>query len=289
MASPSMPQPRLAKHALAAELAAVQQRYRTLFETLPLGVIYYAADGLITAANPAASEMIGVDASDMLTWPTAPGWHAVREDGTPFPTEEVPVAAALRTGEVVADVLMGVPHGQTGELRWLLITAVPEAPDQDGRPQRAYAIFKDLTEQCRTEATHREGIELMGRLSAANVLGMVVADEERVYDANDTYLEIIGYTRHDLDAGGIAWREITPPEWAGRHDDAGARCGSSELAAHSRKSTYTGTGTACRSSLARPHRRPKPARRSRPCSWLVHHGRTMSACWPAGSRSDPGR
>ncbi|MGO9781780.1 MAG: SpoIIE family protein phosphatase [Streptosporangiaceae bacterium] len=212
--------PRLAKHALAAELAAVQQRYRTLFETLPLGVIYYAADGLITAANPAASEMIGVDSSDMLTWPTAPGSHAVREDGTPFPAEEVPVAVALRTGEVVADVLMGLPHGQTGELRWLLVTAVPEAPDQDGRPQRAYAIFKDLTEQRRTEVTLRGGIELMARLSAANVLGMVVADEERVYDANDAYLEIIGYGRDDLKAGGIAWRAITPPEWAEREDDA---------------------------------------------------------------------
>jgi PAS domain S-box-containing protein len=212
--------PRLVKHALAAELAAVQQRYRTLFETLPLGVIYYAADGLITAANPAASEMIGVDSSDMLTWPTAPGSHAVREDGTPFPAEEMPVAVALRTGEVVADVLMGLPHGQTGELRWLLVTAVPEAQDQDGRPQRAYAIFKDLTEQRRTEATLREGIELMGRLSAANVLGMVVADEERVYDANDAYLEIIGYARDDLKAGGIAWRAITPPEWADREDDA---------------------------------------------------------------------
>ncbi len=212
--------PRLAKHALAAELAAVQQRYRTLFETLPLGVIYYAADGLITAANPAASEMIGVDSSDMLTWPTAPGSHAVREDGTPFPAEEAPVAVALRTGEVVADVLMGLPHGQTGELRWLLVTAVPEAPDEDGRPQRAYAILKDLTEQRRTEATLREGIELMSRLSAANVLGMVVADEERVYDANDAYLEIIGYARDDLEARGIAWRAITPPEWAEREDDA---------------------------------------------------------------------
>ena len=118
---------------------------------------------------------------------------------------------------------MGVPHGQTGELRWLLVTAVPEAPDQDGRPQRAYAIVKDLTEQRRTEATLREGIELMGRLSAANVLGMVVADEERIYEANDTYLEIIGYTRDYLDAGGIAWREITPPEWADGQDDAVAQ------------------------------------------------------------------
>ncbi len=46
------------------------------------------------------------------------------------------------------------------------------------------------------------------------MLGMVVQDEYRVYDANDAYLDIIGYSRDDLEAGRIAWREITSPEWA---------------------------------------------------------------------------
>ena len=46
-----------------------EDRYRTLFETLPQGVIYCAADGLIIEANPAASEILGVDADAMISWP----------------------------------------------------------------------------------------------------------------------------------------------------------------------------------------------------------------------------
>jgi PAS domain-containing protein len=46
---------------LAAQLAITQERYRTLFDTLPQGVIYHAADGRIIEASPAAGEILGVD------------------------------------------------------------------------------------------------------------------------------------------------------------------------------------------------------------------------------------
>jgi PAS domain S-box-containing protein len=214
---------RLAGAALAAELAETQDRYRTLFETLPQGVIYYAADGLIIAANPAASAILGVDADQMLTWPQAATWHAVHENGSPFQPQELPVTVALRTGEVVTDVIMGVPHGQTGELRWLRVTAVPDARDANGRPQRAYAMFRDLTQQRQVEAALRERTELMGRLGDAGVLGVVLVGEDRVHDANDAFLAIIGYSRDDLAAGRVNWREISPPEWAAVQDDAVAQ------------------------------------------------------------------
>ena len=214
---------RRGQETLAERLTVTEDRYRTLFETLPQGVIYCAADGLIIEANPAASEILGVDADAMISWPLAPAWHAVHEDGSPCRPEEFPVAVALRTGEVVTDAVVGVPHGRTGEIRWLRITAVPDARDQDGRPQRAYAMFWDLTAQRRAEAAVRDGSELMGRLRAANVLGVVVADEQRIIEANDAYLDIIGYTREELAAGRIAWREITPPEWAGGDQDAVAQ------------------------------------------------------------------
>jgi PAS domain S-box-containing protein len=35
----------------------------------------------------------------------------------------------------------------------------------------------------------------------------------RIVDANDTYLEMIGYSREELERGEILWRNITPPEW----------------------------------------------------------------------------
>jgi PAS domain S-box-containing protein len=206
--------------ALAGDLAASQERYRALFETMPQGVVHYDADGSIIGVNPAASEILGMDLTAVTSWPVVPEGQAVREDGSPFPPQDLPVRAALRTGEIVTDVVAGVRHGRTGELRWVRITAVPDARDEQGRPSRAYAIFTDLTEQRRTEAALRQSTALLGRLREANVLGVVVVGERQIYEANDAYLDIIGYSREDLEAGRIAWRKITPPEWASTEDKA---------------------------------------------------------------------
>jgi PAS domain S-box-containing protein len=212
---------RRAQEALAMQLAATQERYRTLFETLPQGVIYYDTNGLILGANPAACQTLGLDGDELITWPLIGSTQAVHEDGSAFLASELPVAVALRTGEVVTDVVMGVPHGRTGEQRWLRVTAVPDARDADGRPQRAYAMFRDLTRERRAAAALREGAELMGRLREANVIGVVVNGEDHVHDANDAFLGIIGYTRDDVEAGRISARTITPPDWWDA--DAGAR------------------------------------------------------------------
>jgi PAS domain S-box-containing protein len=191
-----------------------QERYRTLFETMPQGVVHYDADGSVIGVNPAAGEILGMDLAAVTSWPVVPEGQAVREDGSVFPAEDLPVRVALRTGEIVTDVLVGVKHGRTGDLRWVRITAVPDARDRRGRPSRAYAIFTDLTEQRQTEAALRQSTTLLGRLRDANVLGVVVAGEFQVHEANDAYLSMIGYSRDDLEAGRVDWRKITPPGWA---------------------------------------------------------------------------
>jgi PAS domain S-box-containing protein len=208
---------------LAERLAATEERFRTLFETLPLGVVHYNADGSVLWANPAAGEILGVPPDAMTAWPldrAGRAGRAVHEDGSLFQPDEIPVVVALRTGEVVADVVVGLPHGQTGEVQWLQVTAVPDARDEQGRPQRAYAMLTDITEQRRAEAAVRQSNRLLGRLREANVLGVLVASEEGIHEANDAFLDIIGYTRDDLESGRIHWRAITPPRWAARDDDA---------------------------------------------------------------------
>ncbi len=205
--------------ALAAQLGATQERYQTLFETLPEGVIYYDTNGLILGANPAACRILGLDENEMITWPLVPG-RAILEDGSPLDPADFPVSVALRTGEVVADVVIGVPHGRTGELRWLRITAVPDARDENGHPQRAYAMFRDLTKERRAAAALREGTELLGRLREANVIGVVVNGDDHVHDANDAFLAMIGYTRDDVEAGLVSRAGITPPDWWDADADA---------------------------------------------------------------------
>jgi PAS domain S-box-containing protein len=52
------------------------------------------------------------------------------------------------------------------------------------------------------------------RLFESNMLGIILADfGGHVTEANDAYLEMLGYTREDLTGGAIRWDEITPPEY----------------------------------------------------------------------------
>ncbi|MHB1430944.1 MAG: PAS domain S-box protein [Streptosporangiaceae bacterium] len=205
---------------LAERLAVSEERFRTLFETLPVGIVHYNADGSVSGANPAASEILGFAPDAMKSWPLDRAGRAVREDGRPFGAGEPPVSVALRTGEIVADVIVGLPHGRTGEHRWLRVTAVPDARDERGRPQRVYAMITDVTEQRRSEAALTESYRLLQRLRDANVVGVAVADEDGVFEANDAYLDLIGYCRADLVTGRIRFSEITPPEWSAVNDDA---------------------------------------------------------------------
>jgi PAS domain S-box-containing protein len=207
-------QARRALEETAARLTATEERLRGVFETLPQGVIHYAADRTVLGANPAARRILGLTESEITSWPLDTLQRAVHEDGSPLPEEELPVSRALRTGQMVTDVMLGVPHGRTGEIRWLRVTAVPEARDEAGRPERAYAVFTDLTEQRRVEAALRESTALLGRLREANALGVIVSSERQIHEANDFFLDLIGYSREELEAGRLSYQLITPPEYA---------------------------------------------------------------------------
>jgi PAS domain S-box-containing protein len=198
-----------------------EERYRRLFETMLHGVVHQDADGTITSVNPAAAEILGAPAGALVGLRSDdPSWHAVHEDGSPFPGSDHPAMESLRTGEVVRDVVMGVTDGRTGERRWLLVTAVPEESDQHGVPQSVYTMFTDITEQRRAAAALREWDRFLGRLRDTNVLGFVLADERRVLEANDAFLAMVGHDRGELTRGAVDWRAMTPPEWKPR-DDAG--------------------------------------------------------------------
>ena len=196
-----------------------EERYGTLSQTLPHGVIRCSADGTIIGADPAAADLLGLPAQEMTTWPVGWAWSAVDQEGSPFRQDELPVMRALRTREIVSGVVIGLPHRRTGELRWLRVTAVPDTLDEQGLPQSAHAIFTDITGQHRAEVALRSN-RLLGRLQSANVLGVAVASEEGVHEVNDAFLDIIGYTRDDIRSWPFSWRAITPLEWAAGDDAA---------------------------------------------------------------------
>jgi PAS domain S-box-containing protein len=55
------------------------------------------------------------------------------------------------------------------------------------------------------------------RLVEANIIGIFIFDsEDRIVEANDAFLQIVGYNRDDLVAGRVRSTNLTPPEWRDR-------------------------------------------------------------------------
>jgi PAS domain S-box-containing protein len=57
------------------------------------------------------------------------------------------------------------------------------------------------------------------RLVDANIIGIFIWDfEGQILEANEEFLNIVGYDRGDLAAGRLRWTDLTPPEWLDRYE-----------------------------------------------------------------------
>jgi PAS domain S-box-containing protein len=67
----------------------------------------------------------------------------------------------------------------------------------------------------------REREARIRRLVDANIIGIVIWDVQgRIIDANQAFLDIVGYAREDL--ASLRWTELTPAEWRDVDDQASA-------------------------------------------------------------------
>ncbi|MFW6150680.1 MAG: PAS domain S-box protein [Chloroflexota bacterium] len=93
--------------------------------------------------------------------------------------------------------------------------------DNAGGVQGLVLALRETTERRRAEEATWESQRRFQRLIESNVIGMLVADlEGGVLEANDTFLDIVGYDRQDLEEGRIDWYRITPEEYHRADEEA---------------------------------------------------------------------
>ncbi|HYM09558.1 MAG TPA: sigma 54-interacting transcriptional regulator [Bryobacterales bacterium] len=85
--------------------------------------------------------------------------------------------------------------------------------DENGELQGFARVVRDFSKRHLTEETLRES---SGRLrqspAESNIVGIVSGEFDRVTEASDEFLRMVGYSRADLAAGQLHWPDITPPE-----------------------------------------------------------------------------
>ncbi len=88
-----------------------------------------------------------------------------------------------------------------------------------------YRRQRDISERLAAEAEERAKeaaaySERFRRLLEGGIIGIAVANEQTITEANDTFLALSGYSRRDLEEGNINWRVLTAPEYADRDKQA---------------------------------------------------------------------
>jgi PAS domain S-box-containing protein len=177
-------------------------RFRAVFDTMSVGIVYQDATGAITAANRAAERILGLSLAQMQGRTSIdPRWRAVRADGADFPGEEHPAMVALRTGECVHGVTMGVQSPAADEQRWIRIDATPlfsrDATSADG----VYATFLDITELRRAEDALRESEEKYRGVVERASDGILIAAAGKLVFANQAFAQMSGYSVEELEGG----------------------------------------------------------------------------------------
>ncbi|HND48248.1 MAG TPA: PAS domain S-box protein, partial [Anaerolineales bacterium] len=125
-----------------------EARFRLLFETMVQGVVFQSRSGEIVLANPAAEGLLGLTRDQMQGRSSLdPRWRTIHEDGSELPGQEHPAMIALRTGEEVRNVVLGVYNPQINDYRWINVNSVPQFKDGEREPYQVYTTFEDMTDR----------------------------------------------------------------------------------------------------------------------------------------------
>lgn len=142
-----------------------------ILAVLDVGVIVQDSSTRVLYANAAAARLLGVSVEQAVARDSYdPRWVVTRPDGTPFPTEQLPVFEAVRSAQPVRGVVMAVQR-PAGDQVWLRVDAIPLL-DAAKSPSVIVMMLTDITSdvQVRVELQQRNtALDEDARLRTAEV------------------------------------------------------------------------------------------------------------------------
>jgi PAS domain S-box-containing protein len=149
-----------------------EELHRAVVTHMAEGVLVQDAGGAVLAMNPVAGDIIGPIADKMREPPAiVPRERMIREDGSPVPPEDFPVAVALRTGEPQLAGVVGIVKPDES-VTWIRGNTIP-IKDAEGRVTRLVTTISDISER----RALREQLTVAARIAAMGTLVGGVAHE----------------------------------------------------------------------------------------------------------------
>src|SRR5262249_12902756 len=112
-----------------------------------------------------------------------------------------------------------------GDERWVELKG-NVLRDASGNPTSMIGLNFDVTERKHSEEEREQLLasertaraeadraqRRLRRLAEARMIGVIFVEVNRVAEANDAFLDMLGYSREDLAVGGLDWHSLSPPD-----------------------------------------------------------------------------
>lgn len=186
-----------------------RRRLQLIFDATTDGLVLRDRNGRVLECNAAALRILGLSAAQIGDEePLPPGWRTIREDGSEVPLTDHPTPMALRSGQSVPAMVIGLVRPDH-ELSWISSTVIPLL-GADGRVSLVVTSYADITARMLAEQRlDRRNQELERATREAKAL----ADAKSTFLANISHeirsplAAILGYADRALarsdDVGGL--------------------------------------------------------------------------------------
>jgi PAS domain S-box-containing protein len=191
------------------ELGQVNQLLQTVLDSFPLAVFWKDRKAILLGCNQLFATIYGVNSPSELIGKSTFEVCCNQDEALNYIVDDQLV---MESG--IAKLNIEEPITMpSGEQQWLQTNKIP-LRNADGNVIGVMGTFQDISDRKRAEIALQRSEDRFRLMFDSSVVGMLFADfQGHITDANDRFLEMLGYTREDFQTGAIDWMAMTPPEY----------------------------------------------------------------------------
>ena len=197
----------LRQHEIA--LRESEEQLRAIFDNSPIAInLSDITDGYrIVRRNAAHREQVGYSEAEILQMTIADYTHP---DDLAADLEQV---QQILNGNISRFQMQKRYRRETGEYIWVRLTGAI-IRDAAGRPRYALGMTEDITQSKQAEEALQKSENRLRRVIDSSMMGIFFSlSTGEITEANQAFLEMVGYTSADAAARRLRWDEMSAPEY----------------------------------------------------------------------------